>query len=140
MTAATELGTLPEFDVVLTLDKASIRSRVFGLAIANGRFVGGGFTIARDAYLDDGFLDVVVVPVLPTMDLLAAGLNYVTGLVGGADSIRTFKARSVSVTSAPPMPFSIDGESKREVEAAFDVIPHALRVVPGPQAPALSEP
>jgi YegS/Rv2252/BmrU family lipid kinase len=139
ITAGTELTDLPEYDVRLDIDQDTVALRVLGLAIANGRFVGGGFPIARDASLNDGLLDVTVIPVLPTLELLAAGLQYVAGLDPGADRIRTFKARSLSVASTPPMLFSIDGEPRREIEAAFDVMPRALQVVAGPRPGALTD-
>ena len=137
ITAATELVNMPQFDVRLQADERSMHLRVYGLAIANGRFVGGGFPIARNAFLNDGLLDVTVIPVLPAMELAAAGLNHALGL-SPSQSIKTFQARMISVTATPPMPFSIDGEPHRKLEANFEVLPRRLHVVAGPQAPALT--
>jgi diacylglycerol kinase family enzyme len=81
---------------------------------------------------------VTVIPVLPTLDLLAAGLNYAVGVSSGGDRIENFRSRRVRVSSKPEMLFSIDGEPIREVEATFEVLPLALRIVAGTQAPAVS--
>ena len=137
MTAVTELVNLPQFDVEVELDDRTINSRVYGLTIANGRYLGGGFPIARQALVNDGLLDITLIPVLPALELLAAGLNYMVGISSGGDRLPNFRSRCVHVSSTPEMLFSIDGDPIREVEAAFEVLPKALRVVAGPEAPAL---
>lgn len=137
MTAVTELVNLPQFDVHLELDGRAVDSRVYGLTIANGRYLGGGFPIARQAFVNDGLLDVTVIPVLPALDLLAAGLNYMVGSSSGGDRLLNYRARRVHVTSTPEMLFSIDGDPVREVDATFEVLPRTVRVVTGPHAPAI---
>lgn len=137
MTAIAELVNLPQFDVHVELDDQTFDSRVYGLTIANGRYLGGGFPIAREAFVNDGLLDVTVIPVLPALELLAAGLNYMVGIASGGDRLQNFRSRRVHVTSTPEMLFSIDGDPIREVEATFEVLPRALRVVAGGQAPAI---
>ncbi|MGL6096395.1 MAG: hypothetical protein ACRC7O_11440, partial [Fimbriiglobus sp.] len=41
------------------------------------------------------------------------------------------RAKRVEFTSDPPMPLSIDGELTEVTRAAFEVVPKAVRVVPG---------
>ncbi len=137
MRAVGELVNLPQFDIHLDLDNWSFDTRAYGLTIANGRFLGGGFPIAREAFVDDGMFDVTVIPVLPTLELLAAGLNYMVGVSSGGDRLLNYRAKRVHVTSKPEMLFSIDGDPIREVDTTFEVLPKALRVVAGPHAPAL---
>ena len=137
MTALTELINLPQFDIHMELDDCSFDAQIYGLTIANGRYLGGGFPIARGAFVNDGLLDVTVIPVLTTLELLAAGLNYAVGISSGGDRIENFRSRRVRVSSTPDMLFSIDGEPIREVEATFEVLPRALRIVAGTQAPAV---
>ena len=138
MTAVTEIVNLPQFDIHVKLDDRSFDSRVYGLTIANGRYLGGGFPIAREAFVNDGLIDVTVIPVLPALELLAAGLNYMMGISSGGNRLLNFRAKRVQVTSTPEMLFSIDGDPVREVDATFEVLPQALRIVAGPQAPAFS--
>lgn len=138
MTAVTGLVNLPQFDVHVELDDRVFDSRVYGLTIANGRYVGGGFPIAREAYVNDGLLDITIIPVLPPLELLAAGLNYMVGISSGGDRLQNFQSRHVRVSSTPDMLFSIDGDPIREVDATFEVLPQALRIVAGPQAPAIT--
>jgi len=110
----------------------------FGLIVANGRFVGGGYPIAPDALVDDGLFDLTLVPTLPTLELLAAGLAAATGHMEHAPSIRRVRLRELRVQASPSLPFSIDGEATESLDATFTVRAGALRVRVGADAPGLS--
>ena len=129
MTAVSKLMELDEYRVSLELDDQTLQMDLYGLTIANGRYVGGGFAIAPTADISDGLLSITAVPVLPTMELLAAGLNFTLGRHEEANRVRTFKSRRAVVRAEPSIPFSIDGEPLTAVEATFEVVPSALRVV-----------
>jgi len=135
-TAVRELTDLHDFQIDVTLDGFRTELTVYGIAVANGRYVGGGFPIAPWAWLNDGWLDVTIMPVLPTVELLAAGMDYMLGIANETGRVPTFRARRVRMTAAPPIMFSIDGEPIQELTAAFEIVPGALRVVVG-ESPAL---
>lgn len=136
-TSLSRIVDLREFEVTLTLDGRRLEVSTFGVAVANGRFVGGGFPIAPRALLNDGFLDVTTIPVLPTLELMAAGLNLTLGREQSDDRLRTHRVRCLQFQAAPEMPFSVDGEPTRRFDATFDVLPKALQVVVGEQPPGL---
>ena len=129
LTAVGELADLQQYEVELTLDDRRLDLQVFGLYIMNGRFVGGGFEVAPTARLDDGLLDVTTIPAMPPLDVLAAGLNYALGQDQFDPRLANYRATRVHLKSAPDMHFSIDGEPKCRVEATFEALPGALRVV-----------
>ena len=137
MTAVSKLVALDEYHLTLELDEEQVDMDLYGLAIANGRFIGGGFPISPSARIDDGLLDVTTIPVLPTMELMAAGLNFTLGRHQRDDRLTTFRSRRVHVRADPNVPFSIDGEPLAAVEASFEVIPKAIRVVVGDRPIAL---
>jgi len=132
MTALSQLVDLKATEVHLDFDEQKLDLEVYGVVIANGRYVGGGFPIASQAALDNGKLSIVVIPVLSTLELLSAGLNYTLGSPSPTGPIKTFETTRVHLTSKPAMHFSIDGEPTREVEATFEVVPGALRMAVGP--------
>jgi len=137
MTAFSKLVALEEFDVHLELDSRTVALRTYGLAIANGRYVGGGFPVAPTATLNDGLLDVTTVPVLPPMELLAAGLDFSLGRHHQTERVRTYRSSRVHVHATPVLPYSLDGEPTRSIDATFEVIPNAIQIVCGPQPAAL---
>lgn len=133
-TAITKLAQLSEFQVQVQFDETPIQLPLYGLVVANGRFVGGGFEIAPRARLNDGLLDITTIPVLPPTELLTAGLNFGLQRFEQAPSIKFYRARRIVISSNPAIPFSVDGEPMRTYNASFEVVPNALRVVVGPEA------
>lgn len=138
VTAVAMLADLPTYRVEVTLDDRSFESDVHCLVVANGRYIGGGFPIAAAAMLDDGFMNVTVVPEQLAADLLSAGLAFMRGEPEGGESLLCNKSRRVKIRSDPPMPFSVDGEMKERLLAKFEVVPAALHVVVGPKPVAIT--
>lgn len=131
-TAFSELADMRANDLHLDFDDQHLDLEVYGIVIANGRYVGGGFPIAPKATLVDGKLSIVVIPVLSALELLSAGLTYTVGSPPTMGQIKTFETTRVRINSKPEMHFSIDGEPTREVEATFEVVPRALHMAAAP--------
>ncbi|MEQ8791522.1 MAG: YegS/Rv2252/BmrU family lipid kinase [Pirellulaceae bacterium] len=138
LAAVNELTDLQEYRVSLDLDDEHVQLDVYGMYFANGRYVGGGFTVAPDALLDDGLLDITTIPAMPPVELLAAGMSFALGWDDGRARLRTFRTRRVHFLAEPDMHFSVDGEPTRAIEASLEVLPGAARIVPGPAAEAFS--
>lgn len=99
------------------------------LAIGNGRYYGGGLTVAQDAAIDDQWLDVYslnlkhwwqILPLLPTM---RSGNHTVWPFV---DHIR---CRSLSIGTRRPLAINTDGELTTATPAQFRVVPLAISVL-----------
>lgn len=132
------LASLPRFSIEIDfLNDTARQFDVFGLALASGRYVGGGFPVAPDALLNDGLLNVTVVPVMPMGELIAAGVDITLGRHKKTGRVATFAAKSVRIESQPDLPFSFDGESERTGHAEFSVIPSAIRIACHPDAIAV---
>jgi diacylglycerol kinase (ATP) len=137
LTAIGELADLQPYHVQLDLDNRRVELDLYGVYLANGRYVGGGFAVAPDALLDDGLLDVTAVPALSAWELLAAGMRITLGGNARDERLPRFRASRVHLVAEPDMHFSVDGEPTRAIEATLEVLPGALRIVPGPNAEAL---
>lgn len=123
-----------DYRLRLEIDDAAFERTVSGITVANGRTVGGGFPIAPWAVLDDGLLDITLVPVVPTLEMLAVGLDMVLGREHPPDQVITHRAKRIHIDATPPMQFSIDGEPQERFAATIEVVPRALHVVAGPGA------
>ncbi|MCM2370311.1 diacylglycerol/lipid kinase family protein [Aporhodopirellula aestuarii] len=133
--AFTHLTSLPQYSIELNLDDGRGGNfDVFGLAITSGRYVGGGFPVSPDAIVNDGLLNVTVIPVMPVGELLAAGVDFTLNRNSEPRRIVTFKTRSVHVTATPRLPYSLDGESQQSEHAEFAIRPAAVNVTCHPQA------
>jgi len=113
-------------------DQPAIEARVALVAVANGKFFGGGMMVAPDAALDDGQFEIVI--------LRAAGkarLIWDLRLVYGGrhrnhPAITILRGRKVTVEPAgegdAPL-IDIDGESPGRIPATFEMLPGALTLI-----------
>lgn len=103
------------------------------ITIANGIHYGGGMTIADDAKLDDGELDVLLVPRQSHFSLLGNALRFKTGLTRTADTLTHWRCREISIETGKTMEVTADGEFLTETPLKCRVIRACLSVY----APAL---
>ncbi|WP_415714496.1 lipid kinase YegS [Roseibium sp.] len=81
------------------------------LAIGNGRRAGGGIRLCPKAKLDDGFLDLTILPMPKSgkvTDLLATLLDR--GVDGLNGQLVMRKARNITIQTQKPVQFNLDGE------------------------------
>ena len=86
------------------------------VAVANGRTIGGGASIAPDAAPDDGLLDVVVATSTGPLARLGFGAALREGEHVERDDVVTRRGRTVTV-SGQPFPLNADGELDGPVES-----------------------
>jgi YegS/Rv2252/BmrU family lipid kinase len=86
------------------------------VAVANGRTIGGGASVAPDAAPDDGLLDVVVATSTGPLARLGFGAALREGEHVERDDVVTRRGRTVTV-SGQPFPVNADGELDGPVES-----------------------
>jgi len=128
--AAAALPELRAYRTTLAFDNAeSMMMDLYNVIVANGRHVAGGMLIAPDASVDDGLLDVVLIPKrsVPELALLAA--QIAVGAHLSNDAIIFRRASKLTVNSKPGMWFNVDGELVGNEPARFEILPRALRFI-----------
>jgi diacylglycerol kinase family enzyme len=112
----------------IRMDNFSFFTDAFFISIANSNQFGNNFTIAPEAKLDDGLLDVVVVQKMSKAALPFAVLKQIKGnnklqqLVNDAQqkNVLYFQTAALSIGNAKHAPLHIDGEPK-ETATHFDI-------------------
>ncbi len=100
------------------------------VAVANGRQYGHRALIAPGAALDDGELDVVMVPDITRARALRHGWRLFTGTLPSVPGVRNTRGRELTVEAAAPSLLHRDGEVERVIGPLhFTVRPRALHVV-----------
>lgn len=97
--------------------------------IGNGRFYGGSFPIFPAASLEDGLLDVCVLPKVSWPIMAAAVPGLLTGRLYELCSAMHFSARSVTLTSESKVILQLDGENACELPATLSILPGTLSVI-----------
>ena len=106
------------------------------LAVGNGRQAGGGRPLCPEAMLDDGLLDVAVLPAVPTEDvpealraLLRDGLSAPRRAVVGA------RLPWVEIETEERLQVNLDGEPLEDTHFRFEALPQRLRMRLPPGCP-----
>ena len=103
--------------------------RVITIALANGRYQGGGILIAPEARLDDGALDVTLVEYLGLAEL-ARNVNLLySGAIYSHAKVRHWRAARVRAEAASEAPLELDGEPVGTLPLEVEVRPQALRLI-----------
>jgi diacylglycerol kinase (ATP) len=133
--AAEALPELRAYRTEIELDDApGLALDLYNVVIANGRYVAGGTLIAPEASIDDGLLDVVLIPQNPAGDLALVAAQILVGSHLTSEGVVFRRASKVGVRSTPGMWFNVDGELVGNEPAVFEVMPRALRFLVGPKA------
>jgi diacylglycerol kinase (ATP) len=121
-------------DVRVILDGVEHTIRAVNVAVGNCRYAGGGWLAAPRANPEDGMLDLVVIEQVGLKELLAlapaalAKSDYL-----GTEGVFSARAKKIRTETQPGgLVFTADGEVIGDEPVDFEVIPHALKVVVGP--------
>ena len=126
--AAAALPELHAYRTIITLDDHdSLELDLYNIIVANGRFVAGGTPVAPEAEIDDGLLDVVLVPNRPGSEIAVMVAQMLVGAHLSSDAIVFRRAAKVGVESRPGMWFNVDGELVGNEPATFEIMPRALQ-------------
>ena len=119
-------------DVRITIDDGEpVEARMALVAVANGRFFGGGMMIAPDAELDDGQFDIVILRAANKLGLIRDIRLLYGGRHRNHPAITILRGRKVLVEPLGDAEkngalVDIDGESPGRIPATFEILPGAL--------------
>ncbi|MCC6875582.1 MAG: diacylglycerol kinase family lipid kinase [Sandaracinaceae bacterium] len=115
--------------VRLQLDDGPVReASVLTVAVANGRFFGGGMHIAPEAKIDDGLFDVVTLEMSPIESLAHTGDIY-RGAHLGKKGVRLERGTRLTAEAIDPderVLIDLDGEAPGALPATFELRARAL--------------
>lgn len=133
-TGLRNLAHLEGSPAVVTWNEGRWTGRLLGIAIGNGRQTGGGVRFAPTAYMDDGVLDVVIVPEQPVNKLLTVARDITQAeRQKNMRNAVAFKTSRLLIRVPNGLQFNLDGEAMEADELSVDVVPGALMIrVPKP--------
>ena len=102
------------------------------VAIANGRYFGGGMFIAPKAELDDGVFDLVALGDFSVIEMLRDSRHLYAGTHLGRDKVSHRRITRLDAEPVDPrqiVELDVDGETPGILPATFTVVPRALSVV-----------
>jgi diacylglycerol kinase (ATP) len=130
--AAKALPELSAYRTEMLLDDSEqIALNLYNVIVANGRYVAGGIPIAPEAVVDDGLLDIILIPERPAAQIALLMAQIFLGEHLKNDAIVFRRAAKLAVNSHPGIWFNVDGELVGNEPALFEIMTRALRIVVG---------
>ena len=104
---------------------------MFNVAVANGRYFGGGMKIAPDADPSDGRLDVVGIGDLSWLESVSLSRHNYAGSHVATEGVRSARGRRISaepLSRSTDVLIDMDGETPGRLPLEIRVAPAALRL------------
>jgi diacylglycerol kinase (ATP) len=109
-------------------------------AVCNSRFIGGGYVIAPAALIDDGLLDVIVVPRMSMLDFVGVLQRIAAGRDPGHADVMHFRASSFDLELDRRSRVNTDGELFEADCCRYRVRRGAARFFCGPKPHTVARP
>jgi diacylglycerol kinase (ATP) len=126
------LGALTRFEpltMAVGLDGSCELMRLAQLFVVNMPLFGPGLRVAPSADPSDGVLDVVALEGAGRLSLVTQAARLRRGTHLGTDGVRSFRARSVRISTRGASPVIADTTDLGSDTVELTVVPHALEVV-----------
>ena len=128
-------------EVTVAADDAVWTGRVLAVVVGNGRYAGGGIAVTPHARIDDGKLEVTIVPEVGVTEYKALYDDLARVGQGEDPQLLTVgRAERVLIEAETPIQVNLDGEPVTDTRLEFDVLPGAIRVLLPATSPLLSPP
>ena len=108
--------------------------------VCNARFIGGGYAIAPSALIDDGLLDVLVVPGMSLLEFVSVLQGIGSSGDPGNENVLQFRASAFDLEFDRPAHVNVDGEPFEARRCSYRVRPRAARFFCGPAPHAVAQP
>ncbi len=112
----------------LEMESTTIRMRALLVAVANGPYYGGGFTISPGSRMSDGRLTVNVYRRFTKIELMRHFWSISHGKFQYSPKVRSFTAAEIELSTGSPIPVHVDGCPSGETPLKLQVVPRAVRV------------
>ena len=125
------IRAIAEWDPIsvhIVSDAGVWQGEALGVCVCNGRSAGGGMPVAPTAKLNDGLLDILVIPAAGVPQLMS---QFVSRWMGGTEQVSglvTWRTSQVVVASAAPIAGSLDGAVSQAAQWNVGVVPGAVRL------------
>ena len=113
----------------IVLDKNQIVNvPVKNMAVANGRYQGGGMLMAPDADMEDGLFDIIIFGDMGIWETLMLTGKIYTGEHIHHKKVQVFRAKIIDIKYKGHLPLDVDGEKFASTPALISVLPKSLKI------------
>lgn len=115
--------------IKVDIDGKLIETKSLLVAVANGRYYGGGMKPAPDAEIDDGLLDVCLIKEVKRGRILRFLPLFKKGLHETLPEVSIYNGKQIIIECEKELAINADGEVGITKRALFEIIPNAIKVI-----------
>lgn len=124
-----EFGSFKEFEVSFTADNKNFSTKAFIVAIANSSQFGNNASVAPDASVTDGLIDIAVIRKIPARHLLPVFYKLFNRKIASSRFVKMYRCKKMVLNSVAEIPLHVDGEPRGFVKnVKAEVLPLALTI------------
>ncbi|MCC4599206.1 lipid kinase YegS [Xanthomonas melonis] len=129
ITGMSRLGRIEPIGARFSGPDFAWQGEFIALGLGNGRQAGGGQALCPDALIDDGLLDVTIVPALNGEVAATLGTLVTSGKQAALERVAV-RARVpwLEIVSHQPLTLNLDGEPETSLQFRIDCVPARLRM------------
>jgi len=114
----------------ISIDNNSIETDTLLVAVANGRYYGGGMQPAPAASIYDGIFDICLIKGVGRLRILKFFPKFIKGRHSDVKEVSFHRSKQVKIYSNHKVALNVDGEvSMVDGEIDFEIIPGGIKVV-----------
>lgn len=118
-----------EFECLIEIDGLKVKEKVYSLTVANGSQWGNDFTIAREASMRDGILDLIIIRKPKWFQYPALIFSILSNRTFPKTVITTFKGKNIKINSTSSL-WHVDGEVRNfGEEIEIQIRPSTLKLI-----------
>ncbi len=99
------------------------------VAVANGKYYGGGMMPAPDAVLDDGLMDICMVSEVSRIKILNLFPKYMKGKHSVINEVSFYKGKRLLIDSDEDLCVNIDGEIISASSVKFEIVEAGIKII-----------
>lgn len=116
--------------VQFQVDDGEMReTSIMNVAVANGKFFGGGMMVAPEAVMDDGLFDIIVLGDMGPIESMLNGSKIYKGTHVDHPKVESLRGRKVAANSRERVLLDVDGEQPGMLPATFEIVTGAIHVI-----------
>lgn len=116
--------------VNITIDGNSIETDILLVAVANGKYYGGGMQPVPTANIQDGLFDICLIRSVRRLKIVRFLSKFIKGQHATVEEVSFHTGKEVKLVPHHEIALNIDGEiSLIDHEVVFKIVPNAVKIV-----------
>lgn len=113
----------------IKVDDHNFEENTLLVAVANGKYYGGGMLPAPEAEIDDGYFDICHIKQVGKAKMLVLFPKFIKGKHCNIKEVSMLKGRKIKIEANEELPVNLDGETFYSRQIDFEILPKGINII-----------